>query len=56
MPLLEYITSTQQVEQKMLRNVTANLKEKFKENEVQAYCWLETKCMLVDILTKEKNI
>ena len=53
-PLLESIASSKQVENKMMREVIADMKEKLMEKKVNAYEWIETKKMVADMLTKEK--
>ena len=52
-PLLDSISSTKQVEQKLLRNTMTDLKKKLESNIVSQYSWIETKAMTADILTKE---
>ena len=52
-PLLDSISSTKQVEERLLRNTIRDLKEKLEDNSVESYSWLETGEMIADILTKE---
>ena len=52
-PLLDSIASTKQVEQKLLRNTTTDLKKKLELGNVESYSWIETKSMTADVLTKE---
>ena len=51
--LLDSISSTKQVEERLLRNTITDLKEKLEDNSVEFYSWLETKEVIADILTKE---
>ena len=53
-PLLDSIASSKQVENKMMREVIADMKEKLVEKKVSSYEWIETKKIVADILTKEK--
>ena len=52
-PLLDSIASTKQVEQRLLRNTMTDLKKKLEDQLVSAYCWVKTRDMTADILTKE---
>ena len=52
--LLDSLASTHQIEQRMLRNSIADLKQKLEVKEVQSYEWLTDEDMIADILTKEK--
>ena len=52
-PLLDSIASTKQVEQRLLRNTMADLKQKLLDKSVTAFSWIETKAMTADVLTKE---
>ena len=52
-PLLESISSTKQVEERLLRNTLTDMKEKLEDTSVESYSWLRTKEMIADILTKE---
>ena len=52
-PLLESISSTKQVEERLLRNAVTDLKEKLEDTTVESYSWLRTNEMIADILTKE---
>ena len=52
-PLLESISSTKQVEERLLRNTVTDLKEKLEDTSVESYSWLATNEMIADILTKE---
>ena len=52
-PLLDSISSTKQVEQRLLRNTLTDLKKKLEEQFVSQYSWIDTKSMTADILTKE---
>ena len=53
-PLMDSIASTKQVEQKMMRPIINNMKDKLTDYEIRSFRWLETKKMVADILTKEK--
>ena len=52
-PLLESISRTKQVEERLLRNTVTDMKEKLEDTSVESYSWLRTKEMIADILTKE---
>ena len=52
-PLLESIGSTKQVDERLMRNVITDLKEKLMDGQVESYSWLNTKNMVADIMTKE---
>ena len=52
-PLLDSIASTKQVEQRLLRNTMTDLKKKLETQLVAAYCWVQTRDMTADVLTKE---
>ena len=53
---LESVTSTHQVERRMMRSDIADLKQKLETREIfSRYCWLQDKNILADILTKERK-
>ena len=52
-PLLDSISSTKQVANKLLRNTMTDLKRKLEYGEVSSYSWIETRGMTADVLTKE---
>ena len=54
-PLLESIGSSKQVEERLMRNVITDLKEKLEDGSVESYCWLSTRDMVADALTKESK-
>ena len=54
-PLLESLGSSKQVEERLMRNVIADLKEKLEEGAMESYCWLPTTRMIADALTKESK-
>ena len=52
-PLLESISSTHQVEEKLLRNSITDMKDSLYENRVTSYSWLDgEKDMVADMMTK----
>ena len=52
-PLLESISSTHQVEEKMLRNSITDMKDSLYENRVESFSWLDgEKDMVADVMTK----
>ena len=52
-PLLESISSTHQVEEKMLRNSITDMKDALYEKRVTSYSWLDgEKDMVADVMTK----
>ena len=52
-PLLESISSTHQVEEKMLRNSITDMKDSLYENRVTSFSWLDgEKDMVADVMTK----
>ena len=53
LPILESIASSCQVEQRLLRNTMTDLKQKLIDGDISSYCWIDTKAMTADILTKE---
>jgi hypothetical protein len=52
-PLLESVSSTHQIEEQQLRNTIEDMKEMLKDGRVESFCWLDTKDMISDTLTKE---
>ena len=53
-PLLESISSTHQVEEKLLRNSITDMKDSLYENRVTSFSWLDgEKDMVADVMTKE---
>ena len=52
-PTLESITSTKQVEQRLLRNCYTDLNDRLTNGEVECFVWLDTDDMVADILTKQ---
>ena len=52
-PTLEFMASTGQVEQRLLRNCYREIKERLENEEISRYVWLDTNDMMADILTKE---
>jgi hypothetical protein len=52
-PLLESISSIHQIEEQQLRNTIEDMKEMLKDGRVESFCWLDTKDMIADTLTKE---
>ena len=52
-PLLESISSTHQVEEKMLRNSITDMKDSLYENRVESFSWLDGETdMVADVMTK----
>ena len=52
-PLLESISSTHQVEEKMLRNSITDMKDSLYEKRVTSFSWLDgEKDMVADVMTK----
>ena len=52
-PLLESISSTHQVEEKMLRNSITDMKDALYERRITSYSWLDgEKDMVADVMTK----
>ena len=52
-PLLESISSTHQVEEKMLRNSITDMKDALYEKRITSYSWLDgEKDMVADMMTK----
>ena len=54
-PTLESIASTKQVEQRLLRNCYADLKDRLRNGEVECFVWLDTQDMVADLLTKQSR-
>ena len=53
-PLLESISSTHQVEEKLLRNSITDMKDSLYEKIVTSFSWLDgEKDMVADVMTKE---
>jgi hypothetical protein len=52
-PLLESISSTHQIEEKQLRNTITDMKDMLQDKRVSTFCWLDTRDMVADALTKE---
>ena len=53
-PLLESISSTHQVEEKLLRNLITDMKDSLYEKIVTSFSWLDgEKDMVADVMTKE---
>jgi hypothetical protein len=55
-PMLESISSTHQVEEKLLRNSITDMREILTEGQVQSFSWLDgERDMVADALTKCKK-
>ena len=52
-PLLEYIGSSGQIEEKLLRQSIACLKQNLEEGEVEQYSWISGKEIVADVFTKQ---
>ena len=52
---LDSLSLTRQIEQRMLRSVIADLKQKLETKEVASFVWITDEFMIADILTKEKK-
>ena len=56
-PLLESISSTHQVEERLLRNSITDMKEVLYGGEIQSYSWLDGEtAMVADAMTKENKM
>ena len=54
-PLLDSISSTHQIDEKLLRMDIQDFKEKLYKKSVECFCWLDTSSMIADSLTKESK-
>ena len=52
-PLLESIGSSSQIEEKVLRQSIAYLKQTLEDGEVDEFSWIEGKEIVADVLTKQ---
>ena len=52
-PLLEFIGSLGQIEEKQLRQSVAYLKQELEDGEILGYSWIQGEEIVVDIFTKQ---